>query len=75
MGITGASDHAYRATGVESGVNGKALTEENIAAAAAHAADGMTMLSDLTASASYRAHLSQAYTERALNLVLERLNR
>ncbi len=75
VGITGASDHAYRAKQAEDAVNGKPLTDENIADAAKHAADGMTMLSDLAASGPYRAHLVEVYTARALNLLMERLSR
>ncbi len=73
VGITGAGDHAFRAGKVEAALNGKPLTDENIAAAAAHAADGVTLLSDLTASERYRGHLAQVYTQRALTHMRERL--
>ncbi len=73
VAITGASDHAYRAKGVEDALNGKPFDSESIAGAAKSAGNGMTMLSDLAASANYRAHLAEVYTARALNLVRERL--
>ncbi len=74
VALTGASDHAYRAKRVEDALNGKLFNSDTIAAAARFAADGMTMMSDLAASANYRAHLAQVYTERALNLARERLD-
>jgi aerobic carbon-monoxide dehydrogenase medium subunit len=74
VGITGASDHAYRAKNVESALIGKELNAANIAAASKHAADGMMMMSDLTASEQYRAHLAEVYTQRALRMLDERLN-
>lgn len=75
VGITGASDHAYRATAVESALNGKPLDSESIAAAASHAADGRTMLGDLAASDRFRAHLAEVYTARALHILRGRLNK
>ncbi|MGB8647266.1 MAG: xanthine dehydrogenase family protein subunit M [Anaerolineae bacterium] len=75
VGVTGASDHAYRAAGVEAALNGQPFTAENVAAAAAHAADRMMMLGDLAASDTYRAHLAQVYAGRALNALRERLYR
>ncbi len=74
VGVTGASDHAYRARKSEDAINGKPLNADTIKAAAAHAAEGASMLSDLTASAEYRAHLVQVYTARALRKLDERLN-
>ena len=74
VGVTGASAHAYRARKVEDAINGQTLNASTIAAAAGHAAEGAAMLSDLTASAEYRAHLVQVYTARALRKLDERLN-
>ena len=66
VGITGVSDVAYRATGVESELTGKALTAENIAAAAEKAVDGIDALEDIHASQAYRENLAKVYTRRAI---------
>jgi carbon-monoxide dehydrogenase medium subunit len=66
VGITGVSDVAYRATGVESALTGKPLTAENIAAAAEKAVDGKDILEDIHASQAYRANLAKVYTRRAI---------
>ena len=66
VGITGVSDAPYRASGVESALTGSALTADNIAAAAARAADGITALEDIHASEAYRLNLAQVYTRRAI---------
>ena len=66
VGITGVSDTPYRASGVESALTGSALTADNIAAAAARAADGITALEDIHASEAYRQNLAKVYTRRAI---------
>ncbi len=66
VGITGVSPKPYRAAGVESALAGKALDGNTLSAAAAHAADGVQLNSDLFASGEYRKHLAQVYTRRAL---------
>jgi carbon-monoxide dehydrogenase medium subunit len=66
VGITGVASKAYRAAAVEAAIQGKALDEQNISAAAAHAADGVDANSDLYASDEYRRHLAQVHTRRAL---------
>lgn len=66
IGITGAGTHAVRAAGVERALAGQPMTEASIAAAAAHAAEGLDLMSDTYASADYRAHLAAVYTRRAL---------
>jgi carbon-monoxide dehydrogenase medium subunit len=65
VGVTGVAAKAYRASGVEQTLNGK-TTAEAIALAAARATDGMELLSDIHASADYRAQLAQVNTKRAL---------
>jgi carbon-monoxide dehydrogenase medium subunit len=72
VGITGASSKAYRSRGVEQALAGQAPTEQNIAAAAERAAEGVEMNSDLFASAEYRAHLARVFTRRALALAAQR---
>ena len=66
IGVTGVSPKAYRASGVEAALKGKALDAKTLASAAAHAADGVELNSDLFASGEYRKHLAQIYTRRAL---------
>lgn len=66
VGVTGVSDVPYRAADVESELAGKALTAENIAAAADKAADGVDILEDIHASEAYRANLAKVYTRRAI---------
>lgn len=70
VGITGASDVAYRATGVEDALRGTAPDAEAIRAAAAHATDGVEMLSDVHAPADYRARVTRNLTRRAIERAL-----
>jgi|SRR5579875_332768 carbon-monoxide dehydrogenase medium subunit len=72
VGITGVSDHAYRATAVEQALVGAEPTPEALAAAAAHAADGIDPLEDVFASADFRRHLTRVQTARALRRAVER---
>jgi carbon-monoxide dehydrogenase medium subunit len=67
IGVTGATDHAQHATKAEDALKGKPMTDDNIAAAANMAADGLTTIGDIFASADYRAHLVNALTLQALN--------
>ena len=66
IGITGVSSKAYRASKVESGLKGNTLDAKTVSAAAAHAADGVEVNSDLYASAEYRKQLATVYTRRAI---------
>jgi aerobic carbon-monoxide dehydrogenase medium subunit len=67
IGVTGVSAKAYRAKGIEAGLNGAKLNDETISAAAAHATDGIDVSGDLFASAEYRKHLATVYARRAIN--------
>jgi carbon-monoxide dehydrogenase medium subunit len=67
IGVTGATDHAQRARKAEDALNGKPMTDDNVAAAAKLASDGLTTLGDMYASAYYRAHLVNALAADALN--------
>lgn len=69
VAITGAADVVYRAHAVEAALLGGEPTGEAIRAAAAHAADDGEMAGDLFASETYRSHLCQVYTARALHRV------
>ncbi|HEV7473640.1 MAG TPA: xanthine dehydrogenase family protein subunit M [Pyrinomonadaceae bacterium] len=66
VGITGVASKVYRAAAVESALQHQPLNDDTIAAAAAHATDGVDANSDLYASEDYRRHLAKVYTKRAL---------
>lgn len=72
IGVTGAAAAAYRAAAAERALTGTKGDAKAIAEAAAKAADGITALSDLVASAEYRKHLVSVYTKRALERAIER---
>src|SRR5437868_24478 len=72
VGITGVASKAYRATGVEAALGGSSLDEQAIATAAATAAAGVTINGDLYASETYRTHLAQVYTRRAIQSAADR---
>ena len=72
IGITGVSSNAYRASAVESALNGSALDEQTTVRAAAHATDGVDINGDLFASENYRRHLAAVYTRRAIAAASER---
>jgi carbon-monoxide dehydrogenase medium subunit len=72
VAITGVAAKAYRAAAVESALRGLDLTPATIATAAQKAADGVDPLSDIHASAEFRAHLACVQTKRALGLALSR---
>jgi len=66
VGITGVASKAYRASGVEKELVGKAIDKQVATAAGARATDGINANGDLYASADYRRHLAQVYTARAI---------
>jgi carbon-monoxide dehydrogenase medium subunit len=66
IGITGVASVAYRAHAAEQALAGQPLTDVHVDEAAAHAADGVELLSDIHAPAEYRAHLAAVNTRRAL---------
>jgi aerobic carbon-monoxide dehydrogenase medium subunit len=70
IGVTGVSTVPYRAQAVERALEGRKLDEATIAEASKHAAEGATLLSDIHASADFRAHLAQVNTARALRQAL-----
>lgn len=72
IGINGVAGKAYRATAVEQALQGKALDEQTVAAAASRAADGVDAQSDLYASAEFRKHLASVYTKRAVLAAVSR---
>lgn len=72
VAVTGVAAKAYRAAGVESSLRGVELSPVTIAAAAQKAADGVDPLSDIHASAEFRAHLARVHAKRALELAANR---
>jgi aerobic carbon-monoxide dehydrogenase medium subunit len=66
VGITGATDHAVRASKMENALRGNALDHKLEESASALATDGLTCLGDMFASSDYRAHLVRVYAKRAL---------
>jgi len=72
IAVAGAAAAAYRATATERALTGTKGDAKAIAEAAAKAADGITALSDLAASAEYRKHLVTVYAKRAIERALQR---
>jgi len=72
IGVTGAAAGPFRAKAAERALVGTRGDASAIAAAAAKAADGMTLLSDLTASSEFRKQLVIVHTRRALERAVER---
>ena len=66
IGITGAADHAFRAIAMEQAITGVSLNKATISEASSHTPDESTLLSDLSGSAAYRAHLCSVMAKRAL---------
>ncbi|RMH49891.1 MAG: xanthine dehydrogenase family protein subunit M [Bacteroidetes bacterium] len=66
VAVTGAAPKAFRATAVERRLAGRPLTEAVIAEAVRGLADPNELLSDLSGSAEYRAHLCEVMATRAL---------
>ncbi|MGN6031114.1 MAG: FAD binding domain-containing protein, partial [Thermomicrobiales bacterium] len=66
IGVTGASDIAYRATGTEDALIGATPDAETIKAAAALATDGVDILGDQHAPADYRARVTRNLVRRAI---------
>ena len=73
VGLTGASSHAIRLTGVEQALTGKPLSPETIESAARTASNGVADInSDLHASEDYRRAMIPVFTKRALLRAMER---
>jgi carbon-monoxide dehydrogenase medium subunit len=70
--VTGASTKATRAAAVEAELLGKSLDEATVAAAAAHAADGLELLEDIHGSKAYRSHMTMVMARRAILRAAER---
>jgi len=73
IALTGVGDAPYRARAVEAALVGNEGTAESIAAAAAHATDGVTVNRDIHADSEYRTAMAAVYTRRAIAAALGRL--
>ena len=73
IALTGVGDHAYRARAVEAALVGSDGSPDSIAAAAAHATDGVEVSSDMHADREYRTAMAAVYTRRAIEAALARL--
>jgi len=72
IGVTGVGTKAYRATGVEQALVGKAPTEDAVRSACESAAEGADVQGDIHASPEYRAHLARVLARRAVLAAAER---
>ena len=73
IALTGVGDHAYRAWAVEAALADSDGSAAAIAAAAAHATDGVEVGSDIHADRAYRTAMAAVYTRRAIEAALARL--
>ena len=73
IALTGVGEMPYRAKAVEAALIGNEGTPEAIAAAAAHATDGVTVNGDIHADSEYRTAMAVTYTKRAIAAALGRL--
>jgi carbon-monoxide dehydrogenase medium subunit len=74
VALTGVGEAPYRAKAVEAALVGNEGTAEAIAAAAAHATDGVTVNGDIHADSEYRAAMAVTYAKRAITAALVRLH-
>ena len=72
IGVTGAAAGPFRATAAERALVGTRADASAVDAAAPKAADGVTMLSDLTASSEFRKQLVTVHARRAVERAVER---
>lgn len=66
VGVTGATDRAFRASGVEAALIGKAIDDATVTAALVGVNDGIDFLEDISASAEYRQRLVRGLVKRAV---------
>lgn len=72
VGVTGVSEHPYRAHEVEQALVGSDGSPAVLAAAAAQAVGGRPVNADIHAGSGYRAAMAAVYTRRALEAALAR---
>ncbi len=73
IGVTGVSDRAYRAAGVEQALIGSDASPAAIAAAVSRVIDGHEVTSDIHAGREFRAAMAVVYARRAIEAALARL--
>ena len=73
VALTGVGEVAYRARAVEAALAGSDGSTDSIAAAAAHATDGVDVSTDIHADREYRTAMAAIYTRRAIEAALARL--
>jgi carbon-monoxide dehydrogenase medium subunit len=66
IGVTGLSDRAYRASGVEERLRGRRLDPAAVREAAAVVTDGVDVTGSIHGSAEYRAQVAKVYAARAI---------
>jgi len=72
IGVTGLSNHSYRATAAETALAGKSGSAAEVQSAAALVTQGADANSDLHASSDYRKHLAVVHAARAITAALSR---
>ena len=72
VALTGVGEVAYRAKAVEAALVGSDGSAAAVAAAAAHATDGVTVNGDIHADREYRSAMAVVYTRRAIEGALGR---
>ena len=72
VALTGVGEVAYRAKAVEAALLGSDGSPASVAAAAAHATDGVTVNGDIHADREYRTQMAAVYTRRAIEAALGR---
>jgi carbon-monoxide dehydrogenase medium subunit len=73
IGVTGLSDHPYRAAEVESALVGTTGSPEDVATAAAQVVGGRSVNGDMHAGAGYRAAMAVVVARRAIDAALARV--
>ena len=73
VAVTGVGERPYRATAVEAALVGTACDPEAVAAAVAHATDGIDVAGDIHADHEYRAAMAAVMARRAIEAARERL--
>jgi carbon-monoxide dehydrogenase medium subunit len=66
MGVTGITDKAYRATGVEKALRGKKLEPKTVQEAASEIIHGVEVNENIHASKEFRSHIARVYANRAI---------
>lgn len=66
IGVTGVTDRAYRAVGVERALQGKRLDPKAIGEAASVVVQGVDVMGNIHGSAEYRAQVARVYVARAI---------